>query len=301
MSNLVSNTTLSGEYKIVIKNSSDIVVQETEWFDNLILNQGLDRLGTSSAAINYAQAGTGSTPPANTQTSLVAILGGSSQVTTADSVVNSGTPLYQTSYLFRFVFSQGSIVGDISEVGVGWGATGATLFSRALILDINDNPISVTITAADQLVIYYRITVIPRLTDTTGTLTVGNVSHPYTKRVAQVASFGVQTGLFNGTFSSTQNAFVYTTGATLGSITGLPQGSSSVDIGTASPAAYTNGTYFRDATWTAKSNVTTSIKAVLFRWTSVASFYSYQLLFDTAIPKLETNTFTITMRFSWSR
>ena len=298
--NIAVNTKLSGEYNLVIT-KPDGTKTETGWFDNLILNQGLDRLGIDSGQINYVQVGTGSTTPANTQTSLSVFLAGSSQLTTANSVINSGSPLYQTSYTFNFTFSVGAVSGSITEIGVGWGSSGATLFSRALIVDSNDVPVSVPITAEDQLSVYYKITVSPVLTDTTGTLSIASIPYTYRVRVAQVGSFGVQPFVFNGNFSKAFDATTYTTGATLGTITGYPGGAAATSLPAAALVPYVNGNYYRDATWTSSSAHTNPIQAILFNWTQNSGYFAYQLYFDTPIPKSATNTFSIIMRFSWSR
>ena len=68
------HTSLQGEYRLVI-NRQDGSQQDTGWFPNLILNQGLDRLGLGTnpyySIIRYAHVGSGTTAPAATQTGLV--------------------------------------------------------------------------------------------------------------------------------------------------------------------------------------------------------------------------------------
>jgi hypothetical protein len=71
MIHINTKVALSGEYRLVIKRNGEEI--DTGWFKNLILNQGLDQLGTDgNVLVGYARVGTGTTAPAVTDTVLQA-------------------------------------------------------------------------------------------------------------------------------------------------------------------------------------------------------------------------------------
>jgi hypothetical protein len=305
-------TKLAGEYRLVI-NRADGNVEDTGWFDNLILNQGLDYLGNSLGLgiVRYAQVGTGTSTPVATQTALDArVAGTESSPAGAQAVTatNEGAPLYRTLLTYAYPFAQGSVVGNITEVGVGISAAaGNNLFSRARIVDNLGAPTSITIVALDQLTVYYRVRIIPPLTDATGTVSISSTNYNYTMRVSNVASFANVQFLLNSSnnFSQAQNAghLAYPAGSVLGAITGFPSGSPGVD-GTATTSSYTNGTYYRDVTfnWSiSQGNAAGGIQCIKFVWPQSYSVLQFQVRFDTVIPKTNTNVLALNVRYSWAR
>lgn len=306
---------LQGEYRIEVRGGDGQIRQETDWFDNLILNQGLDRLGTSGTVkFNRAVVGTGTIAPDETQIALQAQIAASATSTSPISSTNSGAPLYETQLVYSYAFTQGAVVGNISEIGVAWDTT--NLFSRALIVDGGGSPISITLTAIDQLTVYYRLTLRPTLTDTTGVVDISGTPYNYTARAAQVGSFFTSPGsLFGGTDSnlssfSTCGASGSTgwwgvrgTGSTLGSITGSITGGTQVGGSSSSTfSSYTPGTYYRDSTLSlpiASGNASGGIVTLWSYWSSTDAQYQWQ--FSPAIPKDNTKILTLTFRFGWSR
>jgi len=309
MSNIIETKTLmQGEYNLVIKRG-DGTVEETGWFPNLILNQGLDRCGGASGiVISYAQIGSGNATPAFTDTSLNTYVAGSSAISTASSSSNEGAPLYRTTLTYTFSFAQGAVVGNMTEVGVGWGSSGNTLFSRALILDTGGSPTTLTLVAIDQLTVYYRLRVSPPITDTTGSVTISGTPYNYTARVAVVANFAntVQytsdssyvTGIY-GTACATYGA-----GSTLQTIVDAGPTGTPASGATAVMATYVPGTYYKDGTVTfsvSQGNSTGGIQALKIVYGGVYQTMRYQYEFDSVIPKDNTKVFTITLRNSWNR
>lgn len=307
---------LGGEMKLVIT-KPDGTTYETDWFDNIILNQGLDRLGSgSNQVISYAQVGTGNSTPVATQTALDLPLAGSAQQTSPNGgLTNSGSPSYIQNFTWFFAFAQGAVVGNITEIGISWAAgTGPTLFSRALILDNMGSPTSITIVAIDQLTVYYRLKIQPPLTDTTGSVTIGGTPYNYTGRVAQVGSFSNSVWTFwaaqiarpgSLTWANTvdsSSASTYGAGSVLGAITGSPTLASGTS-GTATAGPYTPGTFSRDDTWNwtiAQGNATGGIQAIKLGY-SIQGFAEFQYRFATPIPKDNTKTMSIVTRITWTR
>lgn len=300
-------TGLRGEYNVVVRHA-DGSTTETGWFKNLILNSGLNLLGSSSEPIKYARVGTGNSTPVVTQTSLDAqIASTASSIGGYTSRVNSGSPLYQTLYTYTLAFAQGAVVGNITEVGIGWQQTGATLFSRALILDNLGNPTTLTLVSLDQLTIYYRLNLVPSVADTTGSVTLNSTPYTYVCRASNVSGFGNSSAVFqtssDGFSNAYPNIYTYPAGSVLGTVNGTPTGSGLYQQPTQSNVAYSSGTFYRDSTWTwgpAVANHAGGLQAIQFQW-GLNGYWFYQLRFDTPIPKTNTNTLTLQMRFAWNR
>lgn len=305
-------TKLAGEYRMVV-NRSDGTVDDTGWFDNLILNQGLDYLGNSALAgyiVRCAQVGTGTSTPVATQTALDSRIAGttSSPDNQAVSAVNEGAPLYRTLLTYVFPFAQGSVVGNVTEVGVGATTTAGNLFSRARIVDNLGAPTSITIVALDQLTVYYRVRIAPPLSDATGTVTISGTPYNYTMRVANVGSFANVQFLLNSSqsfsyASDSSGQITYPAGSVLGPITGIPTGTAASG-GTAVTSSYTIGNYFRDATfnWSiSQGNAAGGIQCIRFTWPQSYSVIQFQVRFDTVIPKTNTNVLALNVRYSWAR
>lgn len=296
-------TKLVGEYRLVV-NRADGTVKDSGWFSNLILNQGLDFLGSSSLGpLRYAHVGTGTSTPVVTQTALDSFLASAQALNSsaANSVVNEGASLYRCTLTYSYAFAQGAVVGNVTEIGVGTTSTSGNLFSRARIVDNLGNPTSISVVALDQLTVYYRVRLAPPLTDATGTVTISGTSYGYTMRVASVASFAQATSLIqSNAFSAANTVTAFQAGSVLGAITGSPTSTSSG--GTVTTSAYTVGTYYRDSTlnWSiSQGNLSGGIQCLTVSFGS--GVMSFQTRFDTVIPKTNTNVLALNIRFSWAR
>lgn len=101
-----------------------------DWFRNLILDAGLERMGTA-AFITTCAVGSGSSTPVVSQTALDTLVASTTTQQATNSGAQSSSPYFGWKRI-TFRFATGVAAGNLSEVGVGWGAS--TLFSRALIL-----------------------------------------------------------------------------------------------------------------------------------------------------------------------
>lgn len=300
---------LQGEYNVKVKRG-DGTVEETGWFKNLILNQGLDQLGSNNQlVIAYAQVGSGTTAPTTTNTQLETYVESSGYKGSANSITNASSPDYEIELTWEFVFTQGSVVATIAEVGVGWDNTaGANLFSRALILDGMGNPTTISVTAVDELIVFYRLRIFPPVSDVTGTVNISGTDYDYTIRPAQVESWGaIFSFIISDYFSKiTGSAAAYEPGVTLGAITSSLSGTTtpSPSATSSTDAGYTTGTYYRDGTYTwdpTAGNGTGGFQGIEFVWGAVYSSWRFQMVFDNPIPKGNTDQFSIVLRFSWAR
>jgi hypothetical protein len=306
---------IAGEYNIVIK-KPDGTTKETGWFHNLILNSGLDRMAIDdpfNPIIDCVRVGTGNSTPIPTQTQLdaeIAHISGGPNFH-AQSVVNADTPTYATTWQYGWAFAQGAVIGNIQEVGIG-GDTGP-LFSRSLILDPSGNPTTITLIAIDQLIVYYRLTMSPPVTDGAGTVTLGSTNYPFQTRIFHSTNMYMDTYFFansNGfatpgitaTFAPPAALVPLGTYAYMGPNTVPSPGYWDIQ-GAGGRVPYIPGTYYQD--WTFPYGPTfgndpngVGIQGIIF---GGGQYNLYQVLFPTPIPKTNTRTLSLTFRFSWNR
>lgn len=150
-----------GEFKVVLRDKNGKVTKETSWNNNLLL----DKFFTSLNWGRYCYVGTGSTAPLPTDTKMAALLGapvslhsiaGSAAIEAGGSDADGYTYVSGSS-VFRWDI--GTIVGNISEFGISDSSntTTYTLYVRSLIKDTNGDPTTITVTADDQLEIWWRL------------------------------------------------------------------------------------------------------------------------------------------------
>lgn len=309
---------LSGEYKLVITKPNGMTI-ETDWIKNIITDIGLDRIGESLLVASHCRVGTGTSTPLATNTQLDAQVASTGTIAGSTSS-RAGSPTYAYTYTLQYRFPQGSFSANtnLTEMGIGWSSSGATLFSRALILDSGGNPTSITLQPIDQLDVYYRGTQYPPVTDVNGSFVITENSVPvtynYTGRVSLVANQWGSPILFSSQYNDTGIYKVYSsaaywsaggTGSALGAITSTPSGATydSINVTNITYSSYVVGSFYRDATlvipvtmW----NRTGGIKTMGLQF-SIGTSYQYQYEITPLIPKTNTKTLTITFRSSWGR
>jgi hypothetical protein len=274
-----------------------------EWnFPNLITNQGLDRMAENKDYLDYCYVGSGQAIPAFTDTTL--------QNTVATNV-NTGSPSYGNSgvspYYWwmkkSFRFGEGVAAGNLSEVGIGWG--GGSLFSRTLILDELGNPATITVLSNEFLTVDYELRIYPKLTDDTGTVTfTGSKGGTYNWifRSANVNS----TYWGSERYPSFDHQYSgiglndYQSDSDIGSVTSQPSGLTNLRSNYSSVASYTPGTYsltFTRSLSIDQANYSTGLRSFHFR----RGIGQYQIQFDPAIPKENTDTLSFTYTIKWGR
>jgi len=241
-------------------------------FKNLITNVGLDQImgrtvaGQSQdiatltqAGIMSAAVGTGSTAPANTDTTLVSEIAPADATNRATSnggysntgpTYVSGPPDYwyrRTSFLFDF--TEGN--GNLTEVAIFGATSGGDMFMRQLIKDSGGTPTTLVKTSAEQLRVIYEFRVYPPTADTVQTaVAISGTNYDITTRVANAnvaAAWGNFSGSSNGfmAWSPANRPGRAIETATLGARTAYPAGTTT-QCATMTSSAYTNGTYYRD-------------------------------------------------------
>lgn len=323
---------LQGRYGLTVRRHGE-VVQELE-FDNLILNQGRDKLGTGSLGASvgitqYAQIGTGTSTPVATQTQLDAYTAGVVNSSGSQTYSNSGAPNYTWTQTYVYAFAQGAVVGNMSEVGVGWTQTNGNLFSRARILDGSLNPTTITLTSIDQLTISYSLTFVPVTTGVPGTVTLEGTPYTYTAYLTNAVNSGggpltylsVSSNQPWGGFAKNDLSqlalYLFPAGTTVGTPltnTSLPPNSTGAQninassSGSPSTYSYTAGSYACTTTMVVQPSAGNFVGGIqgfyAYLWLSVGgggtANYRIYFYFDTPIPKTNTKSFTIALTFSWA-
>lgn len=193
--NIPLNVSVGGRFKIEAVRPDGTRRVVADWFDNLILNQGLDHLAVTSnrAWFNgeismttwalYAHVGSGNSTPLATDTGLQTPVATSGTRQGTNTWGNSGgVPDWYFWWRTTTRFAVGAAAGNLSEVGVGWGAAGADLFSRALIKDQFGNPITITILSDEILDVTYEFRLYPPATDSTFNVTISGTTYSCTSR-----------------------------------------------------------------------------------------------------------------------
>ena len=291
----------AGKYKIVIhKGNENEPTRVVDWFDNVITNIGLDRLGLSGGFSNtqYCLLGTGSTAPSPTDVGLVS----KSTAAKGVSAVTSGTATTAPYFSWRrtsYVFNPGEATGNISEMSVGWSTDNVSAFSRCLITE-NGNPITVTVLPTDFVTVYYELRLYPNMNILEGTIALAGVDYDY-----KSMPFGVTTGKWNG------NLIGYSEFGTIQSYNARDGGVGTPLVDetftqedtiwyTSTLSPYVQGSYERNFSFTIpvnRCNFTNFLKSLYL----IFYGYAFKYGFTPAIPKDNTKTLTLNFRISWGR
>lgn len=293
-----------------IKKNGDI--EQTPWFNNVVLDQGLDAMATTGWS-NGVAVGTSNTTPIPTQTSLVSEI---ARTTTLQGVqsrdayqLDEATWVHSIIKTYRFPL--GVAAGNLSEVGILCGQGGnVKLWNRALIRDINGNPTTITVLPDEILDITFEIKAYVSTADSSGSfnlldkngMLISTIN--YTARPANINqphNVGVGMNVMNA------QSFNYAEGYTLASLTGAtgiingnPVGTFRNTSGNFAIAVYNTGSHKLKFTINAevdKMNVATGLSGLFVQ--GVLS--SFQIVFDQPIVKNNTQTFSLDYEISWGR
>jgi hypothetical protein len=290
-------TQMQGQFKIIKRDRWGRALQETPWFSNLILNSGLNRIGTDRAIFG-AMVGTGTSTPVVSQTALDAQATFTSTTGPGfgTNTSNNSSP-YQNTRLFVYRTSLGALNGNYSEVGVGWQS--GSCFARELIRDGSNNPTTISVSSSEQLDVYYQLAIYPPLTDTNYAITITGVgSRNVTGRASEVNDVSSWQPNLNSVCEAQPTASTVYTGA-IGSITGSPSGTQGVNT-SQSNASYSNNSYTRESTfnWGVNSG-NFAIRSLKLRWQGLILAFQYEL--DSTFTKTNLQTLSFNASVSWAR
>lgn len=272
-----------------------------DWQPNLITENGLEQIGTSGV-ITRVQVGSGQTTPNVNDTQLAAFIAETS-TTNGSTISNpsSSAPFYSfTRRTFRF--GLGAAQGNLSEVGIR--GTSANLFSRSLIKDANGNPTTITVLSNEFLDVTYELRIYAPTVDVTSQFTIGSDVYDCIVRAAHCGnatfwSTSLHTwgaNAISDSGSGAQGCMVYN--GNIGSITQGPSGTSASCTNTQKTYS-ANSRYIEvDADLALTSgNLAGGISSFLFS----SNIGCYQAQFTPAIPKDNTRSLKLTVRFHWAR
>ena len=305
-----------------------------DWFPNLITDFGLNALGSEvKDRLVVCSVGSGTTAPSNSDTALSSPVALTDTTKDGSDIVGaSAEPPYYGWRRTTKRFDIGVAAGNLSEVGMSSREStnpivADPLFSRALILDGNGDPTTITVLSDEYLDVTYELRVYAPATDLVQTITDAEtgVTHTVTTRAANVTSVGAglatgipalsSWGTFNiglgnfqlngvGSSSSTSPAGlprVYN--GDIGPVTALPSGSvigsSTTQTYSISNAAYSNNSLERTATIVTNldyANASNRSLVFAFRGGGI-----WQSQIDPAITKTSTDLLTFGVKITWGR
>lgn len=199
MTNIALNihTGVAGAFRLHKGTSDENMRPVTGWGDNHITDGGLNAIGdpvlSGTGMKGYVRAckiGSGNTPPTDADTDLVSRLASSNNwLSRTWSRQISATPYY-IEIVSRCRFAAGVGTGTIAEIGIvyapssGSGSTGemyptAPLFSRALSVDLDGVPTTVTKLADEIVDVEYRLRFYFDVTPIIGTVVIGPTTYDY--------------------------------------------------------------------------------------------------------------------------
>ena len=296
------NLKLQGRFRLMVRNKeTDEVVRDTGWFENLILDAGLNRMGTG-APISGCAIGTGTSTPTVSDTGLQSLAAWTTTTTTSTGYGNEGAPNYVSFYECGYRFNAGSLNGNYAEIGMGWGST--TMFSRARIVDGLGNPTTISVLSTEYLDVFYMLRVIPDLNTYTSSVVVSGITYSVDRKPANVSSTSVWRPLYNGavTWVGGQSGSypVILTNGSLGAVTGSPSGTTQYPSANTTSGTYVGNSYERTGSFTiglASGNLAGGIKSVQV----LGTMCSYQFEFTPALPKDNTKQLVLNGKVTWAR
>lgn len=153
-------------------------------FPNLVMDAAFDEMGKQGiwgmfSRIAYTcRFGTGSTPPNPLQTDLVSRTGTYvSLFNDPPGATNSGSAPWYNKVIREWTFTPGTVSGNLTEIGFFAGASGI-MMSRALILDEDGVPTTLTLLPDEYLYVTYEVrSYVGDLTDQSAEITLNGVDY----------------------------------------------------------------------------------------------------------------------------
>jgi hypothetical protein len=213
----------SGEVRCILYDINMNVKYDSGWAPNLITNNGLNRIRTSTYSFDYRTViGDNATAATVTDTTLGNQLAFSSTAGTGNDSNTAGVaPNYEMSETSSKRFAAGVGTGTIRECALSGNQAGTDLFNRIVL------PTPITKNADQVLDVIVRLTSWPWLGDASGTLTINSTSYNYLMRASDLPIANAGGGLSyifgnlaaRGSYAS-WNAY----NGEIGVITGKPSG-----------------------------------------------------------------------------
>ena len=290
------HTDSKGFYSLEVLDASGNVTRSTDWMPNLILDQGLLRMGANNDYLNVCSVGSGVSTPQPSNTSLQAKIAQSSTVSNVVNGAQAEAPYYAYSRR-TFTFVAGSVAGLVGELAVGWGGNAGQLFSRALVRDANGSPQGIPVLADETLRVTFEHRYYPMTTDTTGVLTISGPiggQYEYIIRPSMVSTATQWTA--NNAQNNGTRLSVTAYNGDIGGITEQPSGNRLTMSGVTGTVSGTTAT-FAHSYENANLNVSGGIRSLMFAMGNGA----WQVQFTPAIPKDADSSLRLQFSHTWGR
>lgn len=211
-------------------------------------------------------------------------------------------------YTRVFTFAAGAADGALTELGAS-AATNGQVNTRALFKDGFGDPTVVNVAADEQLVVTYRLYIVPNETDAVLIKVQNGTEYTLTFRLANLGNtFSYATGsdILSGVLWASQGTSYSVTpfyggSSAIGAITGSPVGTAGVaqDM-PAVLGSYVNGNYYRDDSITAQLSH--------FNYSNLGALYGvygtpfrWQIGISPRINKTSNDTLKFVIRTRWYR
>lgn len=157
---------LEGRYRLRVLKADGKQCADTGWFKNVITNEGLNQFGQANFCA-YCVVGSGNTTPTTGDTALDSFIAQSGSGSVSSRGAQTNDSPYYAYMRKKYTFGAGVAEGNVSEVGLTWAhnAEGEDLFSRALILDENENETTITVLDDEILIVEYELRMYPDFSD----------------------------------------------------------------------------------------------------------------------------------------
>lgn len=285
---------VQGLFKFEVRRANNDLVSETSFIPNLVLDQGLELLGTHSP-IEFCKVGSGVTTPQKSDIDLENTIATTSSVpdnTQPISGFNADEGYVWTRKIFRF--NQGEATGNVSEVGVGGNGK---LFNRSIVRDSTGLFATVTVMGDETLDVTVEIRAYLDQESRTYNVMMSGIN--YTLRTEPLFEVEVPPYLFGGGVHQYQPA-----GYSSGITSRVSRPSQIVDGfagngSTHSTREYVAGSKEKvfDCYWgLSAGNAAPSRTFVI-----PTSIGSYQTEFSPTIPKTSDHILKLTFKISWDR
>lgn len=315
-----SRVLFAGEFQIFARNEAGYVIPKTEPFHNHITNAGLDMCGNETYAsgltaygsnggyvLRSVQVGTGSSPPADTDTVLGSYLAGANANNSPPVYTAQQTTLpWYAEQTITYTFATGAVSGNISEIGVGPNSgSGTTLFARELIRDGSGTPTTITILSTEALIVTYKL----RMYYWNGIDVVSSISAidhgtptsiTLTRRPNNTSEYWAAAGAWRLPLASS-GTLIWT------SSTSLPAAGTAITSPQLNGAAvfnsYSTGSYQRTCSTTFPSGTAATIRTIVLTKASYSSssYGAFMTGLSTALSKTTNDSLTVGGVYSWGR
>lgn len=289
------NSKVQGLFQFEVRKADDSLVSQTTLFPNLVLDQGLELLGTHSP-IEFCRVGSGVTTPQKSDIDLETTIATTSNVPEHArqpvSGYNADEGYVWTRKIFRF--NQGQATGNISEVGVGGGGK---LFNRSLVRD--STGLFATVTVMEDETLDVTVELRSYLDQETRTYNVLMSGINYTLRTEPLFEVGVSPYLF-GAGVYQQYPTAYADGIT----SRIARPARSVAGFQGQGASYSNRGYVpgsKERVFDCYWGLSAGNGAPSRTFVIPTSIGSYQTEFSPTIPKTSDHILKITFKISWDR